>query len=323
RTTLARPITGAIERSMPPPPARIAGVLAIAASAKGESVPSSPGTWLQLAKRGSTTVFAITRAIVSTSEKRNAYSRTAAPTRARKDTPGSGTACGLAVIRLRAEEARDEPPARCLCAPDLGRDLALAEDEDPVHQLEMLVHLGRQHHDRDAGACDIDQHLVDVALGAEVDAAGRIVEEEDGRMRREPACGHDLLLIAAAERRDQVAVPPDDDPQPLDVLAEATLGPPRDDDAERSIATLRRQSKVVEHRARLEDGLGPAVTRDVDDPVPDRVSRGPDRHLAGAGVADHTAFLGRRDPTEDAQEAILPVSLEPREADELARPHLQ
>src|SRR5439155_19570808 len=127
----------------------------------------------------------------------------------------------------------------------------------------------------------------------------------------------------AAECRDQVAVPSDDDPQPLDVLAEATLGPPRDHDSESSIAALRRQSKVVEHRARLEDGLGPAVTRDVDDPVPDSVSRRPDRRLTGAGVADHTAFLGRHDPTEDAQEAILPVPLEPREADELARPHFQ
>src|SRR5262249_19598404 len=188
----------------------------------GASVPSSPGTWLQLAKLGSTTVFAITSAIVNTSANRNVYSRAAVISRTRSDSPGSGTdRLGvLAVICLRAEEARDEPPARRLRARDLGRDLALPEDEDPVHQPQEHVDLGRQHHDRDTGAGGLEQHLVDVALRAEVDAARRVVEEQDRRLRRQPPGRHDLLLVTAAEGRDQVAVPSHHDPQTLDVLLE-------------------------------------------------------------------------------------------------------
>ena len=57
----------------------------------------------------------------------------------------------------------------------------------------------------DAAGAPAREQRVDVALGADVDAAGRVVEQQDPRLRREPAGDHDLLLVAAAERGDRVA----------------------------------------------------------------------------------------------------------------------
>ena len=44
---------------------------------------------------------------------------------------------------------------------------------------------------------------VDVLLGADVDAAGGVVEEEDVGIAQQPAGEQDLLLVAAAEGADR------------------------------------------------------------------------------------------------------------------------
>ena len=47
-------------------------------------------------------------------------------------------------------------------------------------------------------AISIEQ-IVHLDLGADVDAARRLVDDEDLRPQRQPAREHDLLLIAAGE----------------------------------------------------------------------------------------------------------------------------
>ena len=47
----------------------------------------------------------------------------------------------------------------------------------------------------------VDQPI-DLRLGADVDAAGRLVEDEQHRLARQPAREHHLLLVAAGEFRD-------------------------------------------------------------------------------------------------------------------------
>ena len=47
--------------------------------------------------------------------------------------------------------------------------------------------------------------VVDRDAGADVDARGRLAEHEQLRFARQAAAQHDLLLVAAAERRDQRA----------------------------------------------------------------------------------------------------------------------
>ena len=44
---------------------------------------------------------------------------------------------------------------------------------------------------------------MDLGLGADVDSLRRLVEDDDARPKRQPLAEHDLLLIAAAERRDR------------------------------------------------------------------------------------------------------------------------
>ena len=43
---------------------------------------------------------------------------------------------------------------------------------------------------------------VDLGLGADVDAAGRLVEDEHPGAHRQPLAEHDLLLVAAGEVDD-------------------------------------------------------------------------------------------------------------------------
>src|SRR6476620_12015332 len=106
--------------------------------------------------------------IVSTSAKTNVYSRTPSTMRVRQAAPPNGSEIDwLAIVRL-PEEGGDDAASRRLLARDLRRDLALAEDEHAVHQLDMLVDLRREHHDRTAGTRYVDEHAVAVLLRADV-----------------------------------------------------------------------------------------------------------------------------------------------------------
>jgi hypothetical protein len=49
----------------------------------------------------------------------------------------------------------------------------------------------------------LTDELVDLRLGAHVDPACRLVEEEQGDPRQEELPDHDLLLVAAAQVGDQ------------------------------------------------------------------------------------------------------------------------
>ena len=53
-------------------------------------------------------------------------------------------------------------------------------------------------------AREIAEDAVDLGLGADIDAAGRLVEEDDARIDRQHLGDRDLLLVAARQRRDRV-----------------------------------------------------------------------------------------------------------------------
>ena len=62
----------------------------------------------------------------------------------------------------------------------------------------------RRHHD-DGGALDVGEvgeKLIDLPLGADIDAARRLIEQQDGAAGVEAAGDHAFLLIAAGERFD-------------------------------------------------------------------------------------------------------------------------
>ena len=70
-----------------------------------------------------------------------------------------------------------------ISAPDeLALDRAVVEHEHAVAAADQLVIVGRIEQDRRAGVGELAQQLVDLLLGADVDAARRIVEQDDARL---------------------------------------------------------------------------------------------------------------------------------------------
>src|SRR6478672_3012707 len=175
--------------SSPPPPLRMAGVAAIATRAKSMRFVSK---LLGLPKLGSTAMFATSSTMESSSAN--------AKLRVRRNRRISDIG-----RLLLSEVARDEHRPRQGAATELHLELALLEHEHPVHQLDQLVDLGREHHDGDPLGRELREQVVDVALRAEVDAAGRVVEQQDAWLGCEPAGDDDLLLVPSREGHDPVA----------------------------------------------------------------------------------------------------------------------
>ncbi len=84
----------------------------------------------------------------------------------------------------------------------VGDDRALAEDVDVVAELQ-LVHLGRVPDEGPAGLGLGADHAVDLLLGADVDAAHRVVHQHHRRRARERPGEQHLLLVAARQRQDR------------------------------------------------------------------------------------------------------------------------
>ena len=101
------------------------------------------------------------------------------------------------------ERARDQRALGDLRADELAPDRAVIEHEHAVAAADQLVVVGRIEEDRRARIGELAQELVHLLLGADVDAARRIVEEDDARAAHQPFGDDDLLLVAAGERADR------------------------------------------------------------------------------------------------------------------------
>src|SRR5271165_2601131 len=82
---------------------------------------------------------------------------------------------------------------------DLADHPALREHDDAVGDGDQLRQFGRDEEDASAFRGQSPQEIVDFRLGADVDAARRLVAEEDLRTAEEPLGDDDLLLVAAGE----------------------------------------------------------------------------------------------------------------------------
>ena len=88
---------------------------------------------------------------------------------------------------------------------DLGHDPAAEDDDRPVADELDLLELGGVEEDRRAGLRQLAQQSVDLALGADVDAAGRVEAEHRPDAAGDPARDGDLLLVAARQAPDLAA----------------------------------------------------------------------------------------------------------------------
>src|SRR5262252_2104061 len=82
---------------------------------------------------------------------------------------------------------------------ELAADAALVHHRDAVAHADHLFHVGRDHQDRDAGVGQRAQQAVDLALAADVDAAGRLVEDDHPGFHRQPLGQRHLLLVATRQ----------------------------------------------------------------------------------------------------------------------------
>ena len=112
-------------------------------------------------------------------------------------------------------------------------------------------------------AGEVGDDAVDLGLGLDVDALGRLVQDQEARVGREPLRQHDLLLVAAGQRLDRLAIAAKAQPQPLEMAPDqAQLAPGPDQPGGRRLA---------DHRQR---GVG----QDARSPSPGSGRSGPRRH---------------------------------------------
>ena len=80
--------------------------------------------------------------------------------------------------------------------------LPVAQHDDPVAVGGDLLKLRRDDEKRKPVLAQALDQADDLGMGADVDAAGRLVEDEEARLGGEPAGEQRLLLIAAGEKAD-------------------------------------------------------------------------------------------------------------------------
>ena len=85
--------------------------------------------------------------------------------------------------RLVGEGRGEDRALRHRVAGELGDDAAAAHDEHAVREADHLLELGRDQDDAEAVGGELGEEVVDRALGADVDAARRLVGDQHARDR--------------------------------------------------------------------------------------------------------------------------------------------
>ena len=194
----------------------------------------------------------------------------------------------------------------------LAGEPAVAHHQDPVGHADHLGQLARHHQDADAVGREGAHQLVDAVLGADVDAAGRLVHQHDPRPGGQPARQHDLLLVAAGEELDLLVHGPGRHGHRREQaghLAPRLRRTPREDRAHHA-------ERVVEDRLVESETGRLAVLGDHRESGPDRLPRG--GRAAGAAVDDHLAAGERPDPEHRLEQLGAAGALQPGDADDLA-----
>src|SRR5450631_4527339 len=139
---------------------------------------------------------------------------------------------------------------------------------------------------------------MDGGLGADVDALGRLVEDDDARFGRQPLADDDLLLIAAGQGTDFLAEAGSAQVEAGDITAGQLKLAGKIEEAVPRNVPERRQRYVLEHRQRQHDALPLTLLRDIDDAGGDRVGGAAN----GDGLAAERDRAGRT--ARDAEQRL-------------------
>ena len=133
----------------------------------------------------------------------------------------------------------------------------------------------RVEQDRSARVGELAHQAVELLLGADVDAAGRIVEQDDARVGHQPLGDDDLLLVAAGQGRDRLVGLADLDLQLRAIAASiAALARPSVDERSAREPAERGDARFVGDRHRQHQAFGLAVLGDEGDAMAGRLRRG-------------------------------------------------
>src|ERR1700728_2579306 len=157
---------------------------------------------------------------------------------------------------------------------DLGDDPAEASDQDAIRNGEDFGKIGGDHHDGLAFLGEAADLRVNLRNGADVDAAGRFIEDDDRGILRQRFRNHDLLLVAAGELDDARLAQQRRDLQALDPIArQLVANEARHQEAPAFPGGELAHIDVVVDPHRLEVAVKLAVFGDVADAVVDRLLR--------------------------------------------------
>src|SRR5437016_7794403 len=194
-TTLTRLTTDPWERSSPA--LRIATVCPPARNSSDELCISTFVKLRRVRKFGLSTAYVPSMA-------RNAAS---SPTRSHRSSPGKillGDALVTArvpiALRISSQDRILEHPLVVdPVARYLSNDLPAPHHQQPVAEPQDLIQFGRDDDDRRAGLGQLIDDSMNLTLPPNIDAPGRLVEQQDGGIGTQPLGHNDLLLVAARE----------------------------------------------------------------------------------------------------------------------------
>src|SRR6266478_3527402 len=166
-------------------------------------------------------------------------------------------------------------------------DASLAHHTGPVADVADFDLLGRNHQRRRAfGDQPVDQRK-NLGLGADIDAAGRLVENKQPCAGCEPFSDHDLLLIAAGQQADRLPRARRRDPELPDQAIGGALRAARIEHAARKQLSQCRHHEIVADRTQQREPLALAALRD----QRDAAARG-DVRFAGDRLAIENDLAG-------------------------------
>ena len=122
--------------------------------------------------------------------------------------------CSVRAIRRRSflDDRSASPVASCMMASSLisvrdklAREPAFVHHEHPVGQAENFLHFTRCKQNGNALTCQLIHKFIDFLFRPNIDAARRLVEQQQFGLKAEPFPEHDLLLVAAGQVANRLA----------------------------------------------------------------------------------------------------------------------
>ncbi len=200
--------------------------------------------------------------------------------------------------------------------------MALVHDHDPVRHAQHLGQFGRNHDHGDAVLRQPRDQAVNFGLRADVDAARRLVEDQDPGLRQQPARDQHLLLVPAREVLDPLLQIRGLHPQPLAHLLAQALHRGLFHETGLHMALVQRGDLHVLEDRELQEAAGVlAVLGQQRHALAHRIGRRGDGDRAA--IHPDRAGGGGRDPEDRLRHIGAPRPHQPGKAQDLAPVQLE